>query len=72
MLKFGLRLLFGIFTQLIAVIISYEFFFEYSKNNGGVGGTPISNIHPLIWIIIVLEIIISFYILSISNKNKIQ
>lgn len=72
MFKSGLMLLFGTFTQLIAVIISYEFFFTYSKGHGGIFGTPMSNIHPLIWIIIVVEIIISFYLLSISKKNKIQ
>jgi hypothetical protein len=47
MVKFGLRLLFGTFTQLIAVIISYEFYFKYAANTGGIGGDLISNIHPL-------------------------
>jgi uncharacterized membrane protein len=69
-LKSGLRLLFGTFTQLIAVIISYQFYFKYAASNGGIGGNPISIIHPLIWIIVVFELIISFYILTIGIKDK--
>ena len=70
MLKSGLRLLFGTFTQLIAVIISYQFYFKYAASHGGIGGTPISIIHPLICIIIVFELIISFYLLVIGIKDK--
>jgi hypothetical protein len=72
LLKFGLELLFGAFTQLIVVIISYEFFFKYSVSNGGIGGDVISNIHPLIWVIIVFELIISFCLLATGIKEKNQ
>ncbi len=69
-MNIGLRLFFGTFTQLIVVIISYEFFFKYSANTGGIGGNLISNIHPLIWIIIAIELIMSFCLLAIGIKDK--
>ncbi|MBK5241925.1 MAG: hypothetical protein JJD95_11955 [Clostridium sp.] len=70
MLKSGLSLFFGTCTQLIIVIVSYEFFFKYSANTGGIGGDLISNIHPLIWIIIAIELIMSFCLLAIGIKDK--
>ena len=35
MFKSRLRLLFGTLTQLIAVIISYQFYFKYAASHGG-------------------------------------
>ena len=69
-LKSGLRLLFGTFTQLIVVIISYEFYFKYAVSHGGIGGSPISIIPSLIWTIIVFELIMSFCLLAIGIKDK--
>jgi hypothetical protein len=73
MLKSGLRLLFGTFTQLIAVIISYEFFFKYAASHGGIGAiNSIDAIHPLIWVIIVFELIISLGLLVSGSKEKLS
>lgn len=71
MFKYGLRLSFGTFTQLIAVIISYEFFFIYAANHGGIGAiNSISAVNPIIWVIIGLESMMSIYLLVIGIKEK--
>ncbi|MGV8981651.1 hypothetical protein [Clostridium sp.] len=70
MFKSGLRVLFGTLTQLIVVIISYQFYFKYAVGHGGIGGTPVSIIPPLIWIIIVFELIMAFCLLAIGIKDK--
>jgi len=72
-IKSRLRLLFGTFTQLIVVIISYEFIFRYALSHGGIGAVnSINAIDPLIWVIIVLELIISICLLAIGIKEKIN
>ncbi len=71
MFRSGLRLLFGTFTQLIVVIISYEFFLKYAASQGGIGAVnSIDAVHPLIWIIIACELIISLYLLILGVKDK--
>jgi hypothetical protein len=45
MIKSGLRFLFGTFTQLIAVIILYEFFWVYKVKNAGMG--PANSINAI-------------------------
>ena len=73
MFKSGLRLLFGTFTQLIAVIVSYEFFFKYAASHGGIGAiNSISAINPLIWVIIIMELMVSICLLVIGIKEKIN
>jgi len=71
MFRSGLRLLFGTFTQLIVVIISYEFFLKYAASQGGIGAVnSIYAVHPLIWVIIAFELIISLYLLILGVKDK--
>jgi len=70
MLKFGLMFLFGTFSQAIVAIISYHFYFRYAQTTGGVGGTIITNIHPLIWIIIISELVISAFLIKYGLKDK--
>ncbi|HCO74048.1 MAG TPA: hypothetical protein DIT16_04245 [Clostridium sp.] len=71
MFRSGLRLLFGTFTQLIVVIISYEFFLKYAASQGGIGAVnSIDAVHPLIWVIIACELIISLYLLILGVKDK--
>jgi len=71
MFRSGLRLLFGTFTQLIVVIISYEFFLRYAASQGGIGAVnSIDAVHPLIWVIIACELIISLYLLILGVKDK--
>lgn len=71
MFRSGLRLLFCTFTQLIVVIISYEFFFKYAASQGGIGAVnSIDAVHPLIWVIIACELIISLCLLILGVKDK--
>ena len=73
MLKSGLMLLFGTFTQLIAIIISYEFFFIYALSHGGVSGSNSMDIvNPLIWAVIVIELILSVSLIGFDLKNKMK
>ena len=71
MLKSGLRLLFGIFTQLIAVIVSYEFIFRYAVFHGGINAiNAIGAVHPLIWFILIVEFIIAFCLLAAGIEKE--
>lgn len=58
-MKFGISMLFFSFFQVMAVIIAYEFYWVYRLDKGGVMGSAISNVHPIIWVILVVEILIS-------------
>lgn len=71
MLKSGLRLLFGTFTQLIFVIVSYEFFHRYAASNGGIGTlNAMDTVNPLIWNVISIELILSICLIVYGLKNK--
>lgn len=70
MLRMGLMFLFGTFSHSIITIIAYQFYFRYSIVNGGIGGTMISNIHPFIWIIIIIELVISAGLIRLGTKEK--
>ena len=60
MFKDGLKLLFWTFSQIIIVLVSYEFYLRYAMMNGGHGYESVfSAIHPIIKVIIVIELIIS-------------
>lgn len=73
MLKTGIFLLFGTFTQLIAVIIAYEFFFKYAAAHGGIGFTDsISAIKPVIWVLIIIELILSVILIRLGLKHEMK
>ena len=72
MLKLGLMFLFGTFSHTILTIIAYQFYFRYAVHNGGIGGTMISNIHPVIWVIIIIEIIISVVLIILGTKKNTE
>lgn len=69
MLKTGLKFLFGTLSQIIFVIIAYQFYFRYAQTTGGVGGTVISNIHPIIWAIVMVELVISGILIALGFKK---
>lgn len=56
MLKSGLRLLFGTFTQIIFALV-------LCKN-------AIGTVHPLIWFIIIVELLISFCLLAAGIEKE--
>lgn len=70
MLKSGLMFLFGTFSHGILTIIAYEFYFRYALSTGGVGGDIISNIHPFIFVILIIEIIISLVLITLGMKDN--
>lgn len=73
MFKSGLRLLFGTFTQIIAVITSYEFIFRYAACHGGIGAiNPIHFINKLILWIVLIELLISVFLMWVGFKNEIK
>lgn len=59
MIKMGVYALFITFTQHIAIIVWSEHFWFIKLHNGGVSGTPLSNIPTQITIILIVEYIIS-------------
>lgn len=75
-IKFGALLLFLTFFELFTSVICYEFIFTYRLNHGGVatGSTPITIIHPLVWIGLCVEFLISFVFIShgiyVGKKSK--
>lgn len=70
MLRFGLVFLFGTFSHIIITLVMYQFYFRYAMTAGGIGGTIISNIHPFIGIIILLELVISVTLIISGLKEK--
>lgn len=73
MFKSGLKLLFGTFTQIIIVIISYEYIFRYALSHGGVGVVnSIDSVNKLIWWIVFVELLISVFLMGLGFKNEIK
>lgn len=72
MLKSGIALLFGTVTQIIIVIISFSFYLRYAMIHGGIGASNTLNAAPpLIWFLIVVELIISAILIWFGIKNEI-
>ncbi|MDF2985872.1 MAG: hypothetical protein K0R50_1382 [Eubacterium sp.] len=72
LIKYGIGLIFLIIFEVIITVIAYEFYFVYSMNHGGVGGTVLSNIHPFIWILITIEAVIAILVViwGAFQRNK--
>ena len=64
LIKYGIGLLFVTFFELIMVIIAYEFYYMHALTSIGVEGTFIENVHPIIWILLFIQTIISLVIIS--------
>jgi uncharacterized membrane protein len=56
-------------TQLIAIIMWGEHVWLYKFANGGVGGSPVGQIQPILWVILVIEAIL-FIFLAADYKRK--
>lgn len=56
-------------TQIIGIIMWGEYVWLYRFANGGVGGTPLEQIQPILWVIIVVEVIL-FTLLGLYLKKK--
>ena len=71
-IKFGILLLFFAFSKMAAAIIAYKYELTYLNTHGHMVDVIFNNyIHPLIWIMFVIEILISvtMVIWGISYKE---
>jgi uncharacterized membrane protein len=55
--------------QIIGIIMWGEYVWLYRFANGGVGGTPLEQIQPIFWVIIVIEILI-IALITVKLKNQ--
>ncbi len=69
MKKLGLALLFFTFFQLICVMITTQFYWIYKWSHGGVGGGILYHVHWLVWVILIIEFVISAA-LSLKHESK--
>jgi hypothetical protein len=69
-LKFGIGILFFTIFQVMAVIIAYEFYWVYRLGKGGVSGSSISNVHPAIWFMLFIEILVSLIVIMWGVRLK--
>ena len=69
MRKLGLILLFFTFYQLISVIIATQFYWFYRWSHGGVSGGVLNHIHWVVWIVLIIEFIISVT-MALRNESK--
>ncbi|MEC5422540.1 hypothetical protein QGM71_03415 [Virgibacillus sp. C22-A2] len=56
-------------TQLIAIIMWGEHVWLYKFSNGGVGGSPVEQIQPILWVILIIEATL-FILLAVDYKRK--
>ena len=68
MKKLGFSLLFFTLFQLIAVVTASQFYFAYMAANGGVGGSFLSHIHWLVWVVLATEVLVSLYLIVKEEK----
>jgi len=57
-LRITLWFVLGLFTQLIAIIMWGEYVWLSKLSQGGVGGTPLEQIQPVFWVLIIIEIVL--------------
>ncbi|WP_339289518.1 hypothetical protein [Ureibacillus sp. FSL K6-0786] len=69
MYKINIFFLVSIITQLIVIIMWGEFVWLTKFTNGGVGGTAIEQVNPILWFLVALEFIIFMVILFYSKKQ---
>lgn len=60
----------GFFTQLIAIVMWGEFVWLNKVSNGGVGGTPLGQIQPVIWWLLAFEVVIFIGVAIFKNQQK--
>ena len=70
MLFSGVALLFGSFSHLILILMWSEGLFWYRVTHVGAFGSPLSNIHPLYWVIVLLELVVSVALIVLGMKER--
>lgn len=67
----GLKLLFSTFSQLIFVVLAYEYYVVYKlKLLGQANLEPLRNVNPLICYIIIAELLISLTLLGYGWSRR--
>lgn len=56
-------------TQLIAIIMWGEHVWLYKFAHGGVGGSPIDQIQPIFWLILIIEAILFGLLIASFNRK---
>ncbi len=69
MIRFLSLVILALSTQIIGIIMWGEYVWLYKFASGGVGGTPLEHIQPILWVIIVIEVI-TFALLTVFLKKK--
>jgi uncharacterized membrane protein len=69
LIKFLSLVVLALSTQIIGIIMWGEYVWLYRFANGGVGGTPLEKIQPILWVIIVVEVTF-FTLLGLYLKKK--
>jgi uncharacterized membrane protein len=69
LIKFLSLVVLALSTQIIGIIMWGEYVWLYRFANGGVGGTPLEKIQPILWVIIVVEVTF-FTLLGLYFKKK--
>ncbi|GKV70349.1 hypothetical protein NCCP2716_28470 [Sporosarcina sp. NCCP-2716] len=59
----------AIITQFIAVAMWGEYVWMHRLSNGGVGGTPLGQIQPIIWWLLAVEIL-ALILIAYFHKQK--
>ncbi len=57
--RLGIKLLFFTLIQSVLTIVFYDWFRVYKLSHGGVIGSSLQQAHPLIWVILGIEIVLS-------------
>lgn len=57
-------------TQFIAVAMWGEYVWMQRLSNGGVGGTPLGQIQPIIWWLLAVEILVLILIAYFHKQRK--
>lgn len=71
MIRFLTFTILALATQIMAIIMWGEYVWLFKLANGGVGGSPLGQIQPVLWIIIVIEIILfAFFAAVLNRKNE--
>ena len=60
------------FTHLVGIMIWGEYKFLFQMTHGGVGGTPMSNVNPMYWYIVIVELLVSVVLVLVGILQTIR
>ena len=70
LLKLLASLIFVFFTQLLIIIMWGEYVWLFKFSNGGVGGSPLQQVQPILWVVLSIELLLGIAVARYAfNKN---